>query len=81
MLCRSVHPPHDDIPGRRIGRRVASMAWDKLTNEIFGHGPVAARIAVRVQLNKNAVEAFGRCDLRFFFFRFFFLIALFEILI
>lgn len=57
-----VHPPHDDVGGRRIGRLVAERAWRRSVHLIGAAEPDAARIAVRVQLAGGATsfaEAFG----------------------
>jgi hypothetical protein len=45
-----IHPPADDLPGRRIGRLVAQTAWAKLVRDVFG--PVAGtRAAVRLRFD------------------------------
>jgi hypothetical protein len=53
------HIPADDVPGRRMGRRVAAAAWAKLNSAAaFGvaKGP-QSRVAVRVELASADVFA------------------------
>jgi hypothetical protein len=48
------HIPHDDVPGRHIGRHIAQLAWQKLnTNTFFGVMPLNTRAAVRVRLTSE----------------------------
>jgi hypothetical protein len=52
-----IHPPADDIPGRRIGRLVAQAAWKK-TLGIVG-GVDGSINAVRIVFNDSVVNIFG----------------------
>jgi len=53
-----IHPPADDLPGRRIGRLIALRAWEKLTTEVFGE-PSGSRFAVDVEFKMTTQARWG----------------------
>ena len=58
LFSTGIHPPADDLPGRRIGRLIALRAWEKLTTEVFGE-PSGSRFAVDVEFKMTTQARWG----------------------